>query len=142
MKNISSWIETKLLPHLTNLTEQRYIQAIRDGVISTMPLVIVGSFFAFIINLPIPMWLNLIQPYSELLMLPYRITIGLVSLFAVYGMGNSLAKSYNLDGVSGGTLSLGAFLMIMNPTMGILEETGESLGWVLPMEYLGGKGIF
>src|SRR5690625_3092396 len=100
------------------------------------------SGFTLIVNFPVPAWTDLIEPYNATIMLSYRITVGLMSLFAAYGMGNSLAKSYNLDGVSGGTLSLGAFLMTMTPAMGVLEETGESLGWVLPMEYLGGSGMF
>src|SRR5699024_5511107 len=107
-----------------------------------MPLIIVGSLFTLIVNFPIPAWTSLIEPYSGIIMLPYRTTDGLMSLFAAYGMGNSLAKAYNLDGVSGGILSLGTFLMTMTPAMGVLEETGESLGWVLPMEYLGGSGMF
>lgn len=118
MNKISDWIEYKLLPPLAKLAEQKHLRAIRDGIIATMPLIIVGSLFTLIVNFPIPAWTNLIEPYNGIIMLPYRITVGLMSLFAAYGMGNSLAKSYNLDGVSGGTLSLGTFLMTMTPAMG------------------------
>lgn len=142
MNKFSDWIEHGLLPPLAKLAEQKHLRAIRDGIIATMPLIIIGSLFTLIVNFPVPAWTDLIEPYNATIMLPYRITVGLMSLFAAYGMGNSLAKSYNLDGVSGGTLSLGAFLMTMTPAMGVLEETGESLGWVLPMEYLGGSGMF
>jgi len=60
-------------------------------------------------------------------------------------MGDSLAKSYDLDGVTGGVLSLAAFLTLTIPLNvdTVLTEAGEAaIGWVLPMQYLGGAGMF
>ena len=100
-----------------------------------MPLIMIGSFFVLLVNFPIPAWTNLIQPYVPSIMLPYRITVGLMALYASYGMGYSLAKSYDLDGISSGSLSLGTFLMTMTPVIGKAVEGDLELGWVLPMNF-------
>ena len=142
MNKFFSWIENKMLPPMAKLAEQKHLRAVRDGIISTMPLIMIGSFFVLLVNFPIPAWTELIQPYVPSIMLPYRITVGLMALYASYGMGYSLAKSYDLDGVSGGSLSLGTFLMTMTPVIGKVAETDAELGWVLPMNFLGGGGMF
>lgn len=142
MNKFFSWIENKMLPPMAKLAEQKHLRAVRDGIISTMPLIMIGSFFVLLVNFPIPAWTNLIQPYVPSIMLPYRITVGLMALYASYGMGYSLAKSYELDGVSGGSLSLGTFLMTMTPVIGKAAEGDMELGWVLPMNFLGGGGMF
>lgn len=142
MNKFFSWIENKMLPPMAKLAEQKHLRAVRDGIISTMPLIMIGSFFVLLVNFPIPAWTEFIQPYVPSIMLPYRITVGLMALYASYGMGYSLAKSYELDGVSGGSLALGTFLMTMTPVMGKAAEGGEELGWVLPMNFLGGGGMF
>lgn len=142
MNKFFSWIENKMLPPMAKLAEQKHLRAVRDGIISTMPLIMIGSFFVLLVNFPIPAWTEFIQPYVPSIMLPYRITVGLMALYASYGMGYSLAKSYELDGVSGGSLALGTFLMTMTPVIGTAAESGEELGWVLPMNFLGGGGMF
>lgn len=142
MNKFFSWIENKMLPPMAKLAEQKHLRAVRDGIISTMPLIMIGSFFVLLVNFPIPAWTNLIQPYVPSIMLPYRITVGLMALYASYGMGYSLAKSYDLDGISGGSLSLGTFLMTMTPVIGKAVEGDAELGWVLPMNFLGGGGMF
>ncbi|WP_443659410.1 PTS sugar transporter subunit IIC [Clostridium algidicarnis] len=151
MERFLKWIEESLMPPMAKLSEQRHLKAIRDGVISTLSLIIVGSFFLIIAQPPVQSWAKAIAPHVGQIMIPYRLTMGLMSLYAAYGMGYSLAKSYKLDGVSGGVLSLTAFLFTTIPlnvdafvktatAAGI--EGAAPMGWVLPMANLGGSGMF
>ncbi|MGH4051415.1 MAG: PTS sugar transporter subunit IIC [Clostridium sp.] len=151
MERFLKWIEEKLLPPMASLSEQRHLRAIRDGVISTISLIIVGSFFLIIAQPPIASWALAIKPFVPKIMIPYRLTMGLMSLYAAYGMGYSLAKSYKLDGVTGGVLSLAAFLLATTPVNidAVLAEATKAgvagatpVGWVLPMANLGGSGLF
>lgn len=143
MTNFLNWIETKFMPPMAKLAEQKHLKAIRDGVISTLSLILVGSFFLIIANPPIPSWAEAIAPYTANIVIPFRITMGLMSIYAAYGMGYSLAKSYKLDGVTGGVLSLATFLMLTVPVnVDALLPEGQGIGWVLPMNNLGGAGMF
>ncbi|SHK52580.1 PTS sugar transporter subunit IIC [Paramaledivibacter caminithermalis] len=129
-------IEKLLMGPMTKLSEQRHLRAIRDGIVSTMALIIVGSFFLIIAFPPIPALAELVKPHIGKILLPFRLTMGLMALYASYGIGYSLSKSYKLDGISGGILSMAAFLLTSVPV--VMDGTG----WVLPMGVLGGSGMF
>ncbi|GAB6087896.1 PTS sugar transporter subunit IIC [Alkaliphilus crotonatoxidans] len=129
-------VEKYLMPPMTKLSEQRHLRAIRDGIISTMALIIIGSFFMVIAFPPIPALAVKVSPHVGKILIPFRLTVGLMALYASYGIGYSLAKSYKLDGVSGGVLSLAAFILTMVP------ENIEGHGFMLPMANTGGAGMF
>ncbi|KGG79728.1 PTS lactose transporter subunit IIC [Caloranaerobacter azorensis H53214] len=129
-------VEKIFMAPMTKLAEQRHLRAIRDGIVSTMSLIIIGSFFLVIAFPPIPALAELVKPHIGKILFPFRLTMGLMALYASYGIGYSLAKSYKLDGVSGGILSMAAFLLTIVP------QTVKGIGWVLPMGNLGGSGMF
>lgn len=143
MNNALEWVEEKFMPPLAKLAEQKHLKAIREGVISTLSLIIIGSFFLIIANPPIESWAEAVAPHVGNITVPFRITTGLMALYASYGMGHSLARSYKLDGVSGGVLSMATFLMFTVPlNVDASLPEAEAIGWVLPMGNLGGAGMF
>ncbi|QSR13379.1 PTS sugar transporter subunit IIC [Lactococcus sp. LG606] len=145
MQKFLKWIETRLIPPMTKIGMQRHMVAIRNGVISTLSLILIGSFIMVFANFPIPAVAEWLAPHTANLTIPFRITMGLMAIYASFAMGDSLAKSYDLDGVTGGVLSLAAFLTLTIPLNvdTVLTEAGEAaIGWVLPMQYLGGAGMF
>nr|WP_156238189.1 MULTISPECIES: PTS transporter subunit EIIC [Enterococcus] len=135
------WVEEKLVPPMAKIGTQRHLLAIRNGVVSTLSLILIGTFFMVFINLPFPGWNEFIAPYSATIVLPFRITMGLMAIYATFVMGSDLAKSYRLDSVTGGILSLGTFFMLQVP-VNVLTPEEAPLGWVLPMSSLGASGMF
>ncbi|KXG78439.1 Lichenan permease IIC component [Fervidicola ferrireducens] len=136
MEAILKWVEERLMPPMANLAEQRHLRAVRDGIVATLPLIIVGSFFLIIASPPIPALAAKVQPYAAQILIPFRLSVGLMALYAAHGIGYSLAKSYNLDPVAGGLLALASFIMITLP------QNIDKIGFVLPMGGLGGAGLF
>lgn len=106
-----SWIEVKLMPVAFKMSNQRHMRAIRQGIVATLPLTIVGSFFVILLNLPITGYAEFIEPYKAIVDVPFRFTVGILALYATYGMGAALAKSYDLDEVGGGLLATVGFLI-------------------------------
>lgn len=148
MEKFYSIIENIFMKPMTKLAEQRHLKAIRDGMVSTIPLTIVGSFFLIIAFPPVSSsWKESMSVFIWIsknigdILIPFRITMGLVAIYATYNIGYSLSKSYKLDGVSGGTLSLLAYFMTIIPSIAT-SNNGEGLGFVLPMNKLGGSGLF
>ena len=139
LEKLSTFLDEKLSTPMAKLAEQRHLRAVRDGIISTLPLIIVGSLFLIIALFPFPegtaikTWLS---ANSGTILLPYRMTMYIMSLYAAWGIGYSLSRSYNLDGVSGGTLAATSFLLTLVP------QTVEGMGWAMPMANLGGGGMF
>jgi PTS system cellobiose-specific IIC component len=136
MYKIFELLDKYLLPLMTKLSEQRHLRAVRDGIVSTIPLIIVGSFFLIVAFPPIPALAAIVKPYAGKILLPFRLTMGLMALYASHSIGYNLAKSYKLDGVSGGLLAMVAFLLTSVPV------PYEKKGLALLMENLGGGSMF
>ncbi|WP_044642365.1 PTS sugar transporter subunit IIC [Risungbinella massiliensis] len=139
MKKFIDFLEKYLSGPMARLSEQRHLQAIRDGVISSLPFIIIGSIFLIIAFPPVPegstiaLWA---KENAANILIPYRVTFFIMSLYIAFGVGYNLAKSYKLDPLSGGQIATAALLLTIVP-MSI-----EEAGWVLPMKNLGGHGLF
>lgn len=161
---ITSFMDEKLSTPMAKLAEQRHLRAIRDGIIATLPLIIVSSMFMVIAFLPNSMpadWgiSQFIAANQTKILLPYRMSMYIMTLYAVFGIGYSLAKSYKLDGLSGGILAELAFLLTIIPTT--IPAASESIktlaasnidlntyisslpsGFLIPAGNLGSAGMF
>ncbi|MER1926167.1 PTS sugar transporter subunit IIC [Enterococcus casseliflavus] len=145
MKVLDS-VAMKLLPIANAIGQQRHLQAIRNGLISILPLTIVGSFFTIILNLPIPGYTEWVAPYLPALDIPFRFTVGLMSLYASFTIGSNLGASYKLDRITSGFLSMLATILMVVPinlAEGI-STTGDAVlaGRYLPIASLGSQGLF
>ena len=163
-EKISKLIEGRLAGPLEKLSNQRHLRAIRDGIIATLPLIIVSSLLmviAFSYNQMPESWgiRQVIQDNAVAILLTYRMSMYIMTLYAVFGIGYSLAKSYDLDGLSGAILAELTFLLTIVPvsipdvteSISALAETNAELstflsalpsGYVIPAEYLGSAGMF
>lgn len=164
MDKFANMIDEKFASPMARLAEQRHLRAIRDGIIATLPLIIVASMFLVIGFLPnqlpedwaIAVW---IKEHAGDILLPHRVSMFIMTLYAVFGIGYSLAKSYDLDGLSGAIISELAYLLTIVPQVGPaaseavtnlassnveLAEYIEQVpqGWLLPMANLGSAGMF
>ena len=137
-------LNAKLSGPMTKLASERHLLAVRDGIIATLPLIIVGSFFLIIANPPLPAsWgiSKFLTANAANIVLPYRMTMFIMTLYAVFGIGHSLAESYGLDGLSGSILAETAYLLTIAP-VNITAKGAELQGWALPMAKLGSAGMF
>lgn len=138
MNHFLDFIETKLAQPMSKISEQRHLRALRDGVVSAIPFIIVGSFFLIIAFPPIPQdwgFYKWATAHATEILIPYRLTFWIMSLYICFGVGYNLAKSYELDPLSGGQLSVAAFLLSIMPVT-------TKAGLMLPMTSLGSVGIF
>lgn len=111
MDNFINFLNVKIVPVANKMGAQRHMMAIRKGIISTLPLTIVGSFFTIINNIPIEAVAKMLEPYKDILDIPFRYTVGILALYAAFGIASSLADYYKLDKLTNGTLAVLAFLI-------------------------------
>lgn len=138
MGKLFEFLEAKVALPMTKLSEQRHLRALRDGVVSAIPFIIVGSFFLIIAFPPIPeswAFYKWATAHATEILIPYRMTFWIMSLYICFGIGYNLAKSYKLDPLTGGQLSVAALLLSIMPIQ-------FKQGLMLPMESLGSVGIF
>lgn len=131
MNNFMQWMQDKLIPPMAKVGNNKYLVAIRDGLVITLPAVISGSVFLIIGNIPIPAWAALIKPYSWMLTEAVNASFGIISLLATIGIAYQLAKALNIDLISSVGLSVMAFIL-----------TSFNGKHVLDYNNLGSSGIF
>ena len=147
LDKFTQFIERHLAGPMEKLGSQRHLRAVRDGIVSTLPLIIVSSFFMILAFPPLPQSWGIYQFLSSnatTILLPYRMTMYIMSLYAAFGIGYSLSRSYKLDGLSGGSLAPTAFLLTFTPVNIPAEalDAAGTVGFVLPMANLGSAGMF
>ncbi|MEI7308351.1 PTS sugar transporter subunit IIC [Pectobacterium carotovorum] len=134
-------IEQSITPLAGRLGQQKYVIAIRDGFTAALPFMIIGSFMLVFIFPPFSAdttvgfartWLDFSITYREQLMLPFELSMGLMTFFISVGVGASLGRQLNLDSVMSGLLAFMAFLLVAAPYADDKIST----------EYLSGQGIF
>ncbi len=102
MEKFTLFIEKYLVPPLTKLADMRYMKILQDTFISLMSLLIIGSFFLLIAQLPIPGWSDILgEKLTSTLMLGSGVgtkTIGLyVALMTMYFGITYYNKNYGED---------------------------------------------
>lgn len=139
--NVFGFIENRVTPIAGKAASQRHIMAMRDGFISAMPFMIVGSFLLIFAFPPFAadsdwaiaqIWLQLAEQYQGQLLTPFNMTMGIMSVYITAAISYNLAQSYSMEPFMPAMLSLMSFLLVSAP----LTEGG------LPAGYLGGTGIF
>lgn len=134
-----SIVENRIMPPMMKISNQRHLSAVRDGLIATIPITVIGSIFLLIPYIPWPQsYVDFMGNHPDLvskLILPYNMSMGLLSVYATFGIGSRLAQSYGLDGLAGGVSALFTFLT----TLSFSSVEGVSY---LATRYLGGEGMF
>ncbi|MED4406105.1 PTS cellobiose transporter subunit IIC [Heyndrickxia coagulans] len=116
---------------------QRHLRALRDGILLSMPLIIIGSFFLILGNLPIngyTDWLAKIE-LAPVFNKIVNGSFGLMAIIAVFGIARSLADHYEVDGVSAGVVALASFVIV---TPDVEAKTGSGI----PYAFVGSGGLF
>ena len=76
MTRLTALLNRHVVPALTALSENTYMSAIRAGMVSVVPLTIIGGLFLVISYLPVPGWAALVEPWLSLLQIPVTATFG------------------------------------------------------------------
>lgn len=131
-----STIMKYLMPIANKLEQQKHLQAVKDGMISAVPVIIVGSicllplaFMNLLSSGPIYNFLEASFPYFGRI---GTFTNDILSLYVVFLIARSLAKSYEIYSPQVGICAIAVHLVLA----GGITETGISV------DYLGASGIF
>ena len=149
--NFINFLEEKLMPAASKLSEQRHLKAIRDGIMSTIPLTIIGGISLIIAFPPVDParteatnifkkfllgWHSWATANMGAILTPYNMTMAIMSLFAAVAIAYSLAKEYQkkveIDPLSSAVISGVVFLLVSAP----------ATEGAIPMTYLDAKGLF
>jgi PTS system cellobiose-specific IIC component len=120
------------VPPLTVLSENAYLAAIRAGMVSIVPLTIIGGLFLVVSFLPVAGWDKIVAPYLPLLQLPVTATFGLLALFVCFAIGYDLGRRLKQEAIVSASMAALVFLLIQ------VRPEDQSLS----MDGLGSSGLF
>ncbi|MDF2787531.1 MAG: system, cellobiose-specific enzyme component [Neobacillus sp.] len=132
-----------LVPIAGKLNNNRFLAVLRDAFMLAFPITIFGSIFVVLTNLPfLDKWMSdgALANFRDMFGIASSATMGIMSVFVVFGIGYYLSKSYDVEAIFGGAISLVSFLML-TPFM-VTPENGEVITGVIPLDRLGAKGMF
>ena len=114
MTKILNFVETKLAPPLNKMASQHHLSAVKNGMIVTVPLTIIGSIFLLIPNIPIAAIKNFFEPYANMITTVNTVTIGSVGLVGAASVAYYFALEYTdikIDPLITAFVSVVAFLL-------------------------------
>ena len=126
------FLAQRVAPALTVLSENNCMSAIRAGMVSVVPLTIIGGLFMVVAYLPIAGWERTIARYLPLLQIPVTATFGLLGLFVCFAIAYDFGKRLKQEAVNSALMASLVFLLIQ------ISLADQSLS----MDGLGSKGLF
>lgn len=137
MKSATDFLNKHLVPTLTVLSENTYLSAIRAGMVSVVPLTIIGGLFMVLAEFPVAAWTEFIAPWHQLLEYPFKATFGLLAVFVSFAIGYDLGARFKLDPLSSASIATLVFLLLQ-----LHLVPGEEPVIALNTEGLGSNGLF
>jgi PTS system cellobiose-specific IIC component len=132
VEQANGFLNRYIVPPLTALSENTYMSAIRAGMVSIVPLTIIGGVFLIVAFLPIPGWEGIVARYLPLLQIPVTATFGLLAVFVCFAIGYDLGKRLGQEAIVSALLATTIFLLMQ---IRLEDQT-------LAMDNLGSKGLF
>lgn len=146
-------LERALMPLAEAIGANKYLVSIRDGFLISTPLLIAGSIFLLIANLPVPGFAEWIESIpladgtlASYLGKPSDASFAIMAVFITFGIAYSYARQIKGDSLFCAATSLMAwFLLMPYAVTGTTKVAGEAVDVTLPgvpLGWLGAKGIF
>ncbi len=100
-----------ILPPVMKFVNTKPMLSLRDGMVLSLPFIMIGSVFLLLASFPLPAvanWMNengLTQFWSQ----AYNCTFGIGSVFSVIGIAYTWAKKDGIDPIPAGITSFVGF---------------------------------
>lgn len=127
MDKLSESMEKYVVRVGQKISNQRHLASVRDGLTVMIPATIIGGFACLFAIPPIPAtitepsnifyafllgWKSFAAANYNLLMTPYLLTIGIISIYVVCGVSYQLAKYYKMNGINNMITALLVYLCV------------------------------
>ena len=124
MDGLTRFLEEKFLPIAATLSQNRYLMSIRDGLVLSLPLMIVGSMVIVVAELPVDAYQNLmVSIFGDNWKwwnwgVIFASTMGIVALIAAIGVAYALAKSHDKTPLPAAAMSLSGYFILLHQMEG------------------------
>ena len=117
IERLSDFVVNLLARPMIRFGEYPAVSSVRDGLVATIPLIIIGSLFLLLSMLgqdntfSSHKLLPFLAPYSAVMVLFFQLTMGFMALYAAVAIGIIYAGNLNVDRVGAALLALSSFIL-------------------------------
>jgi len=124
------------------LANNKFLSALTGSMMGMIAVIMVGAVFQILAVVPTLFgWATTESTYYQRMMVPYNMTMGLLSVVLAFALGYNYAKNLGLKPIQNGINAMLLFLMVAAPVQTVILEGGASFSG-LSSSNLGGTGLF
>lgn len=147
--SLNQTLNEKVVPVVMKFVNLKGVQALKDGMLFTLPLNIVGSIFLLIACFPVKAFTDFMAAtfgpsWNDPLFKLQGSTMNIMAIVAVMGMAYVYCKNEGVEPFSPAVISLSVFLTVTNNFVMFTPEgskTAVQVGGVIPGAWIGGSGM-
>ena len=138
---MKKFFNEKVLPNIIKFINTKGIQSIKNGMVYSMPLLIIGSIFLILANFPVQAVVDFWERtgIKEVLDQAYGATFNISAMIAVLGISYNYVKLEKQEPLSGAIIALATFLLLMPSS--VTTESGEVVTGVINKTWTAGQGM-
>lgn len=139
---MQEFFQNTILPAVMKFVNTRGIRAIKDGLVYSMPLIIVGAVYLLLFQLPVESLANMVTASGAVPYLAhaYTSTFQMTGLVAAIGVAYQWAKNEGLEPFSAGIISMAVFLILIPDYVAGAGPDGANVAG-LDKTWLAGQGM-
>lgn len=129
-----TFVNEKILPPVMKFVNTKAITALKDGLVYSLPMIIIGSVFLILANIPIPAVAKVITDsgWAAFFSQANNTTFGIMAMWSALGIGYVYARNENVEALPAGITALASFLLlqtsqIANPLVGAMGKAGSGI---------------
>lgn len=134
MINLVNWLEKYLLPWANKIGQVKWLVALRDAFVATVPITLAGSLAVLIKSLVAAaktQWhwhafAFVMTPAVQISNIVWRGTFSLFAIYFALTWGYELAKAYECQPLAGGVISLAAFATSI-ANVAVVRQAGKNI---------------
>lgn len=132
------------------ISTNKYLVAIRDGLMALMPMLIVGSIGTLLGSVVFSTnglaqikGLEFLQNYSQVFLKLANSTTDILALLAAFSIGRAYAKNFKSEGFLEGVLAVVCFLIVSPNTLNVVvDDKSQVVAGVLSTNVINSRGLF
>ena len=144
---MGEFIQNTILPAFMRFVNTRGVRAVKDGMMFSMPLIIVGAVYLLLFQLPLESAAAFVESLGIVPFLAhgYTSTFQMTAVVTAIGVGYTWAKNEGWEPLSSGIISLAVFLILIPDTIPVelFDAEGAAVATVsgLDKTWLAGQGM-
>lgn len=138
---MQEFFSNKVIPAIMKFVSLKGVVALKDGLLYTMPLTIVGSVFLLLANFPIKAVVNWLDSmgWIDPLDQAYGATFNIIALIGVIGIAYKYVKNEGYEALNAGVLAAVTFILTTDSF--VVTESGEIVSNVINKTWTAGQGM-